>query len=362
MINGIISKAVQKLILGRLGYVVAYLFGYIMILAGDIGGTNTRLALFEINSRKSLQIVANTHFQSADFANFIPILQTFLKQHNKTPTLACLAIAGPVQNNLCKATNLPWIVDGDELRHLLKIPHVSLLNDLEAKAWSLSILTPDSFYSLHPGNVKQIGNIAIIAAGTGLGEAGLYWDGKTHHPFACEGGHTDFAPRDAQEIDLLLYLKNFYSHVSYERVISGPGLYLLYQFLIKTGREKESSAVRYELEHRDPPSVVSDWGKTNRDAACTRALEWFISLYGAEAGNLALKIMALGGLYISGGIAPRLIEKFQQGHFVQSFLDKGRFHPLLESIPIRIILNDDATLLGAAEFARTQGFGRKTLS
>jgi glucokinase len=250
-------------------------------------------------------------------------------------------------------TNLSWIVDSNELKRELKVKDVILMNDLEANAWGLRVLKQEDFYLLHAGTPGQTGNAALLSAGTGLGEAGLYWDGMEHRPFACEGGHTDFAPRNALEVEFFAYLTKLYpSHISYERVISGQGLVTIFRFLVETGREIPSQEVKKEMESRDPAAVISEWGNKQRDRACTHALEWFVSFYGAEAGNMALKLFSLGGVYLGGGIAPQILDTLKRGLFMKGFLSKGRFESLLKTMPIRIVLNDDAALLGAAEFIR----------
>ncbi len=315
-----------------------------MILAGDIGGTHTRLAFFE----RGKQVGAERKFPSHDYQNLEAIVREFLQ--GQKVRAACFGIAGPVRDGKSRVTNLPWIIDAAELSQNLHIPSVHLLNDLEANAYGLRMLKKEELFLLHEGK-RQTGNQALIAAGTGLGEAGLFWDGKTHRPFACEGGHTDFAPRNEMEIELLSWLQKKFGHVSYERVISGPGLQALFEFLVETGREALSPAVKGEMAKRDRSRVISEWGSSGRDGACTRALEWFLSLYGAEAGNMALKFLALGGFYVGGGIAPHLVQQMKRGAFHASFVDKGRFKELLESIPIWIVLNDNAALLGAAYFA-----------
>ena len=322
-----------------------------MILTGDVGATVTRLALYE--EGRELRKVAEEHYLSQNYSNLLPIVQAFLKQHRKQkPARAAFGIAGPVRKGQCQATNLSWFVDAKELERELQISPISLINDLEANAWGIRALKPHDLCLLHAGESKLSGNAALIAAGTGLGEAGLYWDGRQHHPFASEGGHADFGPRNDLEMELLRYLRKIYDHVSYERIISGPGLYQIYQFLIFSGMESASKAVQSEMTQKDPPAVISDWGRHNRDPACARAVEWFLSLYGAEAGNLALKMMALGGVYVSGKIARIFLENMKKGGFIQSFIDKGRFSPLLKTISVYLILNEDAPLLGAAEYAR----------
>ncbi len=321
-----------------------------MILAGDIGGTHTRLALFEGNKADAQEI-----FSSREYTELLPIVQKFLKAHPVRLKAACFGIAGPVRNGKCQATNLPWIVDSGELARSLQLDPVHLINDLEANGWGIRVLQPEDLYLLHEGDLSQKGNCALIAAGTGLGEAGLYWDGKEHRPFACEGGHVDFAPRNALEIELLVYLNEIYSsHVSYERIVSGPGLKNLYEFLIHTRREVEPPELKQEKKTRDLAQLVSEWGRQGRDPGCARALDWFLSLYGAEAGNLALKFLARGGVYVGGGIAPHVLDKMKEGAFMEAFFNKGRFRALLETIPVRIILNDLTALLGAAEYARHQ--------
>ncbi len=318
-----------------------------MILTGDIGGTNTRLAFFESNT-----IVAEKKFHSKNYQSLEEIIQIFLSEQKKTFSAACFGVAGPIVNGKCNATNLPWVIDIANLRKCCKIQTIYLLNDLETKAYGIRVLKKEELYVLQAGK-EQPGNQALIAAGTGLGEAGLYWDGKDHHPFACEGGHTDFAPRDELEIELLIYLKKKFQHVSYERIVSGPGIPLLYQFLIETGKEPRSQEMEEEMLQKDAPHVISEWALKRHDPVCLRVIHWFLSIYGAEAGNLALKFLSLGGMYIGGGIAPALIQQIKEGPFLSSFCCKGRFQPLLETIPIHVILNDDASLLGAAYFART---------
>ena len=317
-----------------------------MILAGDIGGTHTRLALFEKG-----ELRREHAYPSRSYSGLQEIVYEYLQQEGVKIDVASFGIAGPVRNGVCKATNLPWQVDAHQLGEALKIPSVHLLNDLEANAYGVLALKPKDLFPLQHGNPGQTGNRALIAAGTGLGEAGLYWNGKRYYPFASEGGHSDFAPRNQTEVDLFFYLQKRFGHVSFERVVSGPGLYALYQFLLDTGRETVSGRVAQEMSHTDPSTVVSKWGAKKLDPACARALDWFLSLYGSEAGNLALKLLPFGGLYIGGGIAPHLIESFQRGDFLHAFRDKGRFDGLLETIPIWIIMNDHAALLGAGVYA-----------
>lgn len=316
-----------------------------MILAGDIGGTNTRLAFFDGRT-----IVVEQKFRSQDYKSLEEIIHTFLQMEKREFKSACFGVAGPVVNGKCVATNLPWYIELNNLRKVCNIPTVSLLNDLETKAYGIRVLKKEELYTLQEGT-KQEGNQALIAAGTGLGEAGLFWDGKEYHPFACEGGHTDFAPRNDLEIELLSYLQKKFGHVSYERVISGPGIPLLYDFLIETGKGQKSKEIEQMRKIKSAPFVISEYALKNQDPVCLRTIDWFLSLYGAEAGNMALKFLSLGGVYIGGGIAPTLIQQMKKGNFLSSFNSKGRFKSLLETIPVYVILNDDASLLGAAYYA-----------
>jgi len=325
--------------------------GVAVIIAADVGGTYTRVALFELEG--ALKKQEETTFRSRDYPNLLAIIQEYLSSKKVKIKSACFAVAGPIHEGRCKLTNIPdWVVDIHEFQEALKVSNVILLNDLEANAWGLGVLAPEDFVLLQKGNPRQLGNAALISPGTGLGEAGLYWDGKKFRPFACEGGHSDFAARNALEFELFTWLQKKYGHVSYERVVSGPGLGNIYHFLIESGHEKENPTIHKEMEEKDPPQVVSIWGKDQKDQACTHALEWFLSLYGAEVGNAALKFLALGGIYLGGGIVPHIVDQMKQGPFISSFLDKGRFKPLLETIPVRLILNDETALLGTAAYAR----------
>jgi glucokinase len=323
-----------------------------MILSGDIGGTNTRLALFDL--RSGYKKISEAHFHSHNYSGLLDVLKEYLGQEKPQISQACFAVAGPIHDGVCRMTNLSWIIDSEELEKKLNVP-VFLINDLEANAWGLRVLSPEDFFLLQKGKPRQFGNAALISAGTGLGEAGLYWDGSKHHPFACEGGHSDFAPRDSLEVELFYFLQKIHSdHVSYERVVSGSGLHSIYKFLIESGHEEKNEEIQREMKEKDPAFVISEWGQSKRDRACTRALALFISFYGAEAGNVALKFLAMGGVFIGGGIAPKLLDEMKKGIFIESFLSKGRFRALLEKIPVRVVLNDETALLGAAAYVHTK--------
>jgi glucokinase len=319
-----------------------------MILAGDIGGTNSRLALFELNGN-SLNLVVEKTFPSRRYPNLEAIIREFRSAHPQKITHACFGVAGPVKHGRCEATNLPWVVDAQVLASELGLATVGLINDLEANALGIAVLQPADFVTLNPGDPNAEGNAALISAGTGLGEAGLFWDGQQYRPIASEGGHTDFAPKNELETELLHYLLAQFGRVSWERVLSGPGLYNLYKFFRDTGRAEEPAWLAHELQHQDPPSVITKAALDGRSTLCELALELFISLYGAEAGNLALSMKATGVFFVGGGIAPRLIKKLTSSTmFMDAFVAKGRMRSLLEAIPVRVILNDKTALLGAA--------------
>ena len=321
-----------------------------MILAGDIGGTNTRFAAFEV-TREGLGVAESQSFPSRDHKGLAEIVAAFLSVHRLPIRQACFGVAGPVKNGRCVATNLPWVVDVQDMKEILGLQSVYLINDLEANAYGVATLRADDFSILNEGEVHADGNAAIIAAGTGLGEAGYHWDGAQHHPFACEGGHADFGPRNELEMELLRFLLARFEHVSYERVLSGPGLLHIYEFLRNAGHGKEPNWLAEEMRLQDPSAVISKSALEGRNELCVRALDLFVSLYGAEAGNLALKIMATGGLFIGGGIAPKVIAKLKDGTFMQAFTEKGRMRSYMEGIPVRVILNDKTALLGAAHYA-----------
>jgi glucokinase len=315
-----------------------------MFLVGDIGGTKTHLALFEEG-----RIVKEKKYPSKHYTAIQDILYEFLTENEASIDKITLGIAGPIQNGICKATNLPWTVDAKKLADEFKVTKVHLLNDLEAMAHGVLCLSPSDFFVLNKGNVDATGNAALIAAGTGLGQAGMYWDGRRHRPFTSEGGHADFAAQSEDEVKLWHYLRAKYTHVSYERVLSGPGLFNIYRFLIETGLEEQPFWLQKQFSENDPPRVIVDMALQEKDKACQRALSLFISMYGSESGNLALKMLSLGGLYIGGGIAPNIIEALKSGGFMKAFCDKGRLSYLMQQMPVKVILNDKTSLYGAAK-------------
>ncbi|MBI1852218.1 MAG: glucokinase [Planctomycetes bacterium] len=318
-----------------------------MILAGDIGGTKTNLSVFELVGGK-LKAAEHATFKSSEHGSLDEIVAKFVAAHHVRVERAGFGIAGPVKNGVCETTNLPWIVDSKKLARGLGVADVALINDLEANAWGIAALEPKDFRVLNEGARDARGTAAVVAAGTGLGEAVLFWDGRTHRPSPSEGGHTDFAPQSPVEVDLLRHLMAKFGHVSYERVLSGPGLANVYEFVRVTSRAPEPAWLTAAIRENGAPAAVSAAALAKKDPACVDALDLFARLYGAEAGNMALKVMAIGGVYLGGGIAPKIQDKLVDGAFMECFLAKGRMRALLETIPVRIILNDRTALLGAA--------------
>lgn len=322
-----------------------------MILAGDIGGTKTILGIFKVEGN-SISPVVEEQFSSQEFLDLESLVRTFLDKHNSKVQYACLSIAGPVIDGRCKTTNLPWVVDSSEVARHLGIEKVWLINDLEGNAHGITHLRPEEFVVLHNVEPGTFGNACVVSAGTGLGEAGMFWNGDGYIPFACEGGHTDYAPRSDEEIELYKYLRRDHQHVSYERVLSGMGLYAIYSFLRDTNRYPEPEWVADELGGvDDPAAAISRFAVDEKADICIKALDMFMDIYGAEAGNAALKFMAFGGVFIGGGIAPKICHKMQSSRFMDSFFNKGRMRPLLERMPVKIIMNSKTALLGAARCA-----------
>ena len=325
-----------------------------MILAGDIGGTSARLAVFGVNGGR-LQPVVTERYASREHAGLEAIVRVFRAAHPIPLDHACFGLPGPVVRGRVETPNLPWVVDAPELARGIGLASVGLLNDLEANAHGIFELEAADLVVLNAGSPDATGNSAVISAGTGLGEAGVHWDGRHHHPFACEGGHADFAPHTDLEVDLLRHLRaKFGGHVSWERVVSGPGLTNIYEFLRDTGRGPEPDWLRDAIRAGDPPAVISGAALEDKSELCVQALDVFVSAYGAEAGNLALKVMATGGVYLGGGIAPKILDTLKGPAFMKAFTAKGRLGPLLETVPVRVILNDGTALLGAARWAALQ--------
>jgi glucokinase len=329
-----------------------------MILAGDIGGTNARLAYFQPQNGH-LNLVSERVYPSREHSEFGEIVTQFLKDSGSRPEVACFGIAGPVRDGRVETSNLPWVIEQSRLAKQISLPSTWLINDLEASAWGIGALSPGDLVPLNHVSGHVSGNQAVIAAGTGLGQAGLYWDGSHHQVFACEGGHCDFAPQGELQIELLRYLAARFEHVSYERILSGPGLVNVYEFLRDRGKEKETPEFAAELKNGDAAAAISRAAIDGTSTLAVQALDLFIDVYGAEASNLALKTMATGGLFLSGGISPKILSKLQGPKFMQAFVHKGRLRPLVESIPVQVVTNEKAGLLGAARCAAVRGGGSK---
>lgn len=326
----------------------------VLVLAGDVGGTKTKLGLFRVMLQGFVR-GASARYESGRHAGLAEIVRLFLAEARVAPEAASFGIAGPVRGGRCAATNLPWVVEARRLARVLGLPRVELINDLEANAWGIPFLAPRDLCTVNRGSPNARGNAAVIAAGTGLGEAGLFRNGRELLPFACEGGHADFSPANALQGELWRHLRARFGHASWERVLSGPGLCNVYRFLRESGRGREPRWLAAELKGPAPAATISQAALSGRSPLCARALDLFVSLYGSEAGNLALKLMATGGVYIGGGIAPKIAARFKDGRFMTAFADKGRLGPLLRAVPVHLILNDDAALLGAARHAATAG-------
>jgi glucokinase len=321
-----------------------------LVLAGDIGGTSTRLAYFD-SAGGELTPLIEKRFSSRAGGSLEEIVSRFIAEEGLTAERACFGIAGPILQGRVRTPNLPWSVDAVELARLLKMPAVELINDLEANAFGIDLLGADDLVVLNRGVPDPAGTIAVVSAGTGLGEALAYWDGSAHRPLRSEGGHADFAPRTELETELLLFLRAEHGRVSTERVVSGPGLRNIYRFLRDSRHIAESPAVAVAMQQGDPSAAISRAALAGECPLCEQALDIFVSLYGAEAGNVALRGLATGGVYLGGGIAPKIIERLKGPGFMLAFTAKGRLSPLLENIPVRVILNDRTALLGAARRA-----------
>jgi len=323
------------------------------LLVADIGGTNTRLAVFDTSGKALKPLVAQT-YSSQRHTSLQEILQLFLDTHRPDFQAAAFGIAGPVCDGVGRVTNLHWKMETRKLAKEVGISRVWLLNDLEASAWGLGVLGSQDLHTLNPGRKNAQGNCSIISAGTGLGEAGLFWDGKHHQPFASEGGHSDFSPANEIEIALLQYLQQRYDHVSWELVVSGMGLINIHDFLCAYRQEKIPQWLLDAMFSSDAAAVISRAAQEGKCPICTEALNLFVRLYGREAGNHALKIMATGGVYIGGGIAPKILEQLQDSAFLEAFFAKGSMEALMRDMPVTVILNENTTLYGAALYTAAQ--------
>lgn len=325
-----------------------------MILAGDIGATHILLAAFETEGNRLTSAVQKS-YPSHQYDGVSAVLDEFIKTEGIPVHSACLGVAGPVRNGRSKISNLPWTIDCRELAKQLKLNSVGLINDLEAYAYGIDALESKDFVCLSEGIEDADGNRAVISARTGLGMAGLYWDGFRYHPFACEGGHADFAPRNDLEIQLFGYLQKKFGHVSCERILSGPGIKNIYDFLRDTHKADEPDWLRQEMEKTpDPPALISRTSMEGKAPICDQAMSIFASVFGAETGNCALRFMSTGGIFIGGSIAAKIVPRMKDPVFMQSFLDKGRMTALLKDISVKIVVNVDCGLIGAARYTLIQ--------
>ncbi len=318
-----------------------------MILAGDVGGTKCNLALFAENNGK-LEFVFRERFASKEFAQFDLIIREFVRRAsahlNGGKILAAgFGVAGPVINNRIHATNLPWIVDADVLAQEVGVKSVVLVNDLGATGHSLEHLPPEDFCVLNVGSPLPGASRALLAAGTGLGEGILFWDGNRYKVVPSEGGHSDFSPRTDQQIELLKFMRNRYPQVSWELILSGRGFRTLHEFIAPSVKHPI-----FEDPDADPAPFITKSGLDHSCPVCVEALDLWTNIYGAEAGNLALKVLALGGVYVAGGIAVKILPKMTDGTFFNSFKDKWHFGQMLSDVPVSVVLNESAPLIGAA--------------
>ncbi len=343
-----------------------------MILAGDVGGTKVHLALYSFESGK-LRPVRDQKFPAAEHATLDDVVLKFLAEDPNASVAeagnpsnpnadhgvvaACFGCPGPVRDNRIKLTNLPWNLDVRDLARSLNIQHIFLINDLEANGYGIPELAPESIFTLHKADLSSVGHRGLISAGTGLGEALLIWDPhlRRHTPIPSEGGHCDFAPRTDREIALLQHLRQTLSgRVSFERVVSGIGIKNVYAFLRDSEKMEEPAWLRDRLATEDPNAVIGSCAEDGSSPICFETMQIFSAAFGAEAGNIALKVLSTGGIYLGGGIAPKVIKTLQSGAFTDAFLDKGRMRPILEAMPVRVILDDTCALLGAAAYAEAR--------
>lgn len=321
-----------------------------MILAGDVGGTNTRLAFFDIRNGQ-LERISERTYPSREHSSLNDIVADFAGTQKETAAAAGIGIAGPVRDGVSHATNLPWVVDARRLAQRTGIRSIVLLNDLEANGYGIATLAFSDFAILQQGTPNAVGNAVIVSPGTGLGEGSLYWDGKQHWPLPSEGGHASFAPEDDIQDELLRFLRAQFGHVSWERLVCGPGLFNIYKFLRDTGREAEPAWLAEKLRTEDPSREISTAAMEGKSVLCEKALDLFVILLGQECGNMALKVLANGGVYLGGGIPPKILPKLKTPAFLKAFTNKGRFRAVLEGMPVRVILNEYTALRGAARRA-----------
>jgi glucokinase len=320
------------------------------IFAGDIGGTKSNLAIYAVSPSGALTLVRESTLVSHAFAGLDVMLARFLADGREPVRAAAFGVPGPVVGGRARITNLPWQADEPTIARVAGCPHVRLMNDLETTAYGALFVGADELLALNAG-VDQPGNRAVIAAGTGLGEGLLFWDGRRYHPSATEGGHADFGPSDDRDIGLLSFVRREHGRVSWERVVSGPGLHNIFRYLAAGLRRPGASSVRMRMRTEDPSAVIGEAGLDGTCATCAEAVEMFVRLYGAQAGNLALTAMAVGGVYVGGGIVAKLLPKFVDGLFLDAFIAKDPHRALMQRMPVSVLLNPKTSQLGAAHAA-----------
>ena len=320
------------------------------VLVGDIGGTKTVLAIASTGT-DGVRLREERRYTSRAFPSLENLVAEYFAETGVRCKTAAFAVAGPVHGERSEITNLPWDLDARHLEQTLGLGTTRLLNDLEAVAWGIAALDSGDLEVLHPGSPSAAGNACVVAAGTGLGEAGMHWDGARHRPFATEGGHTDFAPRDDRELALLRTLEKQYGHVSWERLVSGMGIVNIFRFLLDWHGATTSEPLQEAMRKGDEAAAIAGAAADGSCSICAETMQLFADLYGREAGNMALKQMATGGVYLGGGIAPKNLDLLRRGPFLDAFFDKGRMSALMRRIPVRVILEQRAPLFGAALFA-----------
>lgn len=320
-----------------------------VVLAGDIGGTKANVALFQVTA-EGLEEIHAQRFVSKEHETFEGILAAFL-EGQPSPQKVCLSVAGPVLGGKVKFTNLDWEIDINSISRQLGGCPVALLNDLEATAYGLAALKPNELHTLQSGNASTLGNIAILAAGTGLGEAGLYFDGRSYYPFASEGGHSDFAPRTQQDINVLQWLQTRHERVSWERLVSGIGIQTIWEFLTQVEGKPMHPLLANAGEDADKPAIISKAALDGSCQVCTESMVLFNRYLAIEGANLVLKLKATGGLYLAGGIAPKVLPLLDPLVWKAVFEGSGRMRALLEQVPVQVVINQQAPLLGSAYFA-----------
>jgi glucokinase len=321
-----------------------------IVLAGDVGGTNARLAMVDVNGRTA-RIIKENKYPSRDYPGLAPIVRRFCEDVGSRPDRACFGIACPVVGDDCTAPNLPWTINVKQLAADIEIPRAKIINDFVSVGYGIELLAPADLVTLQEGVVEQHGPIAMIGAGTGLGQGFLFWDDDHYEVLASEGGHSDFASRGKAQAGLLQFLEGKFHRVSWERLLSGPGLVNIYHYLAASGVSPEQAMVKDEMATDDPAAVIARHGLAKSDCLSDRTLDLFCEVFGAQAGNLALTVVATGGVYLAGGIAPKIVDRLTGGGFMAVFRDKGRLSELLSHIPVHVVMNPKVGLLGSAAVA-----------